>query len=106
MKKGRNDNHPKKGSTIKVEPITERKDIDLIKRLLADNQRDFCLFCLGINTNLRASDLTRITAGQVFNMQPGDDLEIKEKKTGKVRRITLNGAAIASIQALLSPSSR
>lgn len=102
MKKGRNDNHPKKGSTIKVEPITERKDIDLIKRLLADNQRDFCLFCLGINTNLRASDLTRITAGQVCNKQPGDDLELKEKKTGKVRRITLNGAAITAIQALLS----
>jgi integrase len=57
---------------------------------------------LGINTNLRASDLLRITAGMVRHLEAGDELTLKEKKTGKHRRITLNKAVIASIQALLN----
>ena len=92
MKKGENTNHPKKGSTIKVEPIRELKDIKAIKALISDKPRDLCLFTLGINTNLRASDMLRITAGQVRGLKPGDEIEIKEKKTGKLRRITLNQA--------------
>jgi integrase len=95
-------NHPKKGSTIKVEPIRELKDIQTIKKLLADKPRDFALFVLGINTNLRASDLLSLTAGQVRGLKPGDDLELKEKKTGKLRRLTLNQACISVLQALLA----
>ena len=52
-----NPNHPKKGSSIKVDPIKSLKDIKAIKKLLHDKPRDLCLFTLGINTNLRASDL-------------------------------------------------
>ena len=101
MKPGQNSNRPGKGSSIKVEPIRELKDIKSIKKLLADNPRDLCIFSVGINTNLRASDLSRINAGDVKNLQEGDDFEIKEKKTGKVRRITLNKSVVDSIQALL-----
>lgn len=96
-----NYNHPKKGSQIKVEPIRKRKDIDLIKKLLSDKPRDLALFILGINTNLRASDLLRLTVGHVKHLKEGDALEINEKKTGKPRRVTLNKACIGSIQALL-----
>jgi integrase len=85
-----------------VEPIRELRDIKSIKKLLADNPRDLCLFTLGINTNLRASDLLRITAGQVRHLQAGDELVLKEKKTGKERRITLNKAAVNAIQNLLA----
>ena len=95
-------NHPKKGSQIKVEPIRQIKDIQTIKKLLADKPRDLCLFTLGINTNLRASDLLNITAGRVRYMKPGDDLELKEKKTGKLRRVTLNKACISAIRDLLA----
>ena len=49
----KNPNYPKKGATIKVEPITELKDVKLIKRPLKDKPRDSCLFIMGINTNLR-----------------------------------------------------
>jgi hypothetical protein len=63
MKKGQNTNRPAKGSQIKVHPIIKLKDIKAIKRSLVDKPRDFCLFVLGINTNLRASDLTQITVG-------------------------------------------
>ena len=93
-----NPNHPRKGSTIKVEPIRHLKDIKAIKRLLQDSPRDFCLFTLGINTNLRASDLLAITAGMVHNQE---ELVLKEKKTGKERRITLNTTTQKAIQRLL-----
>ena len=105
MKKGQNDNRPAKGSTIKVDPIKDVKDIKAIKKLLADKPRDLCLFTLGINTNLRASDLLRITAAQVDGLKPGDEIEIKEKKTGKVRRITLNKSCIKAIDGLLAEGS-
>ena len=93
-----NPNHPRKGSTIKVEPIRHLKDIKAIKRLLQDSPRDFCLFTLGINTNLRASDLLAITAGMVRNQE---ELVLKEKKTRKERRITLNTTTQKAIQRLL-----
>ena len=93
-----NPNHPRKGSTIKVEPIRHLKDIKSIKRLLQDSPRDFCLFTLGINTNLRASDLLAITAGMVRNEE---ELVLKERKTGKERRITLNPITQKAIRRLL-----
>ena len=65
MVKGQNWNRPQPGDQIKVEPIRRKKDIDSIKKLIAGNARDSALFTLGINTNLRASDLLRIRAGQV-----------------------------------------
>ncbi len=102
MKKSGNLNHPKKGSTIKVEPIKELKDIGTIKKLLADKPRDFALFTIGINTNLRASDLLQIKAGQVRNLKPNDSFEIREIKTKKARRVTLNGVCIDAIRNLLA----
>lgn len=101
MKPGQNSNHPGKDSSIKVEPIKDLKDIKSIKKLLADNPRDFCLFVMGINTNLRASDLCGITAGSVRDLKEGDDLTLKEKKTGKARRITVNKSVVEAVQALL-----
>jgi integrase len=87
---GKNQNHPAKGSQTKVEPIRELKDIKNIKKLLSDNPLYLALFLVGINTNLRASDLLRITAGQVKGIKPMGEIELREKKTGKVRRISLN----------------
>ncbi len=88
-------NHPKRGSSIKVEPIRERDSIREIKDHLTEKGlwRDYCLFTLGINTAYRASDLLSLTVGQVEHLNPGDRLEIKEKKTRKYRAVTLNHAA-------------
>ncbi|MBI5376333.1 MAG: tyrosine-type recombinase/integrase [Candidatus Schekmanbacteria bacterium] len=102
MKKFQNRNHPKKGQQIKVEPIKDLKDIKAIKKLLADNPRDYALFTIGINTNLRASDLLRLKAGQVRGLKPMDEIEVKEKKTAKIRRITLNETCIKAIERLLA----
>jgi integrase len=95
-------NHPKKGSKIKVEPIRQMKDINNLKKMLADKPRDYCLFIVGINTNLRASDLLGLTAGQVRGLKPGEDIEIKEIKTHKPRRLTFNKACIGAINSLLA----
>lgn len=99
MTKGNNHNRPAKGSQIKVEPIKKLKDIKGIKKFLANKPRDLCLFTLGINTNLRACDLVSIKAGQVRGK---DELLIKERKTQKLRRITLNRTCVQAIQKLLA----
>jgi integrase len=97
----KNPNHPKKGSRIKVEPIKKQKDINSIRDKLKTNPRDLCLFNIGTNTNLRASDILQITVNMVKDIKPGDEIELKEKKTGKIRRITLNKKVVESIQKLL-----
>ena len=102
MKKGQNYNRPEKGSSIKVDPIKSTKHIQTIKKLLNDKPLDYALFTVGINTNLRASDLLRIKVGQVKDLKPNDEIAINEKKTKKPRRITLNKACISAIQGLLT----
>lgn len=101
MEKGQNYNRPKKGSQIKVEPIRKKKDIQSIKKMLSDNPRNQALYTIGINTNLRASDLLGIKADQVKDAKPGDSIQVKEKKTGKFRTITLNKACTGAIHKLL-----
>lgn len=91
----------RKGENGKVDPIKRLKDIQNIKSLLKEKPRDLALFTVGINTNLRASDLCRIKVGQVKNLKPGEDFILNEQKTGKERRITLNSACMQTIQYLL-----
>ena len=101
MKLCRNPNHPKKGDIIKVSPIRKKEHIEEIKKLLKSKPRDLAIFVLGINTALRASDLLRITVGQVEHLEVGGSFAIREKKTKKVRKVFLNEASHAAIQAYL-----
>ncbi|WP_419788123.1 tyrosine-type recombinase/integrase [Pseudodesulfovibrio sp.] len=102
MQKGMNSNHPKPGSRITVDPIRKLRDVKAIKAILASKPRDLALFTLGINTNLRASDLLRIKIGMVRDLEPGDELVLNEKKTGKERRITLNKTVITALHGYLN----
>ncbi len=95
-------NRPKKGSKIKVLPFCNAADIKTLKLLLAHHPRNYCLFVLGINTGFRASELLSITVKMVEYLHPGDTLEIKESKTGKIRRVGLNKACIDAIQGWLT----
>jgi integrase len=97
-----NNNHPKRGQAIKVEPIKSPKDIKTIKEQLRPNPLYFCLFILGINTNLRASDLLNITVAQVRHLKDMGEITIIEKKTKKERRISLNRACVQAIKNLLA----
>jgi integrase len=60
-----NANHPKKGSTTKVEPIRRLEDIKAIKKLLADKPRDLLLFTMGVNNGLRIGDLLQLRVKDV-----------------------------------------
>lgn len=101
---GENPNHPIAGSTIKVEPIRDKRAIARIKKVLADRPRDLCLFTLGINTAYRANELLSIKVRQVRSLNVGDVLELKQSKTHKYRPVTLNGVAITAIQTSLENS--
>lgn len=79
---------------MKVEPIRNVKDIRATKRLLANSPRNYALFVIGINTNLRASDILSLTVGQARNLKLGDEVVLKEKKTGRERRITVNAEVL------------
>ena len=91
-------NHPKSGSTIKVEPIRSKSDISKIKELLEDQPRNLALFTLGINTNLRASDLIKLKTGQILTLDTSGSFEIREQKTGKLRRLTLNNGTLQIVK--------
>jgi integrase len=98
----KNPNHPKKGSSIKVEPIRDKKAIQRIKKLLRDDPRDLCFFTLGINTAFRANELLALKVGDVGHLKPGDVLERKQSKTKKYRGVILNASAHAAIQTWLN----
>ena len=101
MEKGQNDNHPKKGSIIQVEPIRKVKTIKDLKTLLANKPLDLALFTIGINCALRASDLLSLRVGQVRKLKPKDSLTIRERKTKKVKTVTFNKTMVDAVQNLL-----
>lgn len=91
------DNRPKKGSSIKVEPIRDLGAIKRIKAQLATKPRDLCLFTFGINTAYRAGEILSLNVGQVKHLAVGDRLELKQSKSGKYRAITLNRMVVDAI---------
>jgi len=93
----KNRNHPKLGSTIKVQPIQNIASILDIRTLLAAKPRDLCLFVLGINTAYRANELLSISCGQVKHLTARDVLDLKQSKTKKHRATTLNNTAVKAI---------
>lgn len=102
LKLSPNPNHPVKGDIVKVEPIRKIKDINLIKKLLAEKPRDLAIFITGINTNLRGVDLLKLKIGQVRHLEVGEYFHVREQKTGKDRQITINATVHQAIRALLS----
>jgi len=86
----------------KVEPIKSKVIISEIKKSLSDHPRNFALFVCGINFGFRGGDLLNIKVEQVKDLKVGDDFEVKEQKTKKFRRITLNQNCFDAIQNLLN----
>lgn len=98
MEKGRNDNHPKKGASIKVYPIRSLDAIAQIKANLKDQPRNLCLFTMGINTAYRANELLSLTVGQVAYLKAGDLLDIKQSKNKKYRPTAINSVTLDAVQ--------
>ena len=97
-----NPNHPAKGSRIAVEPIRDPKDIETIKKLLADSPRNLLLFLMGVNNGLRVGDLLRLRVGQVQHIKPGQSISIREGKTGKVNVLMMNKSTYKVLQNYLA----
>jgi integrase len=98
------DNHPAKGSKIKVDPIRSLDDLEKIKEVLEGKPRDLCLFVLGINNGLRISDLLRLKVKDVKRLKPGDSLEIKESKTGKLNVLMIDKSSHKALKRYLEAS--
>jgi integrase len=80
-----------------VQPIRDKRDIELMKKSLSGNLRNQLLFVVGINTALRVSDLLRLKVGDVRDK---DVLTLREKKTGKIKRFRLNQSIRKAISQL------
>lgn len=101
MVKGRNDNRPKVGSRITVDPIRKVKDIQAISKMLVDSPRNHLLFVMGTNNGLRTGDLLKLKVADVKSMKVGDTLVIREGKTGKRNILVMNKGVHKSLQAYL-----
>ncbi len=71
-----------------VEPIRNRKTIQKLEHyLLATNFRNYVLFCFGINSGLRISDILNLN---VIDVKNKNLVKLVEQKTGKHKTFPLN----------------
>ncbi len=95
-------NHPLKGSTIRIDPITDLDAIKRIKKNLSGNQRDYALFVFGINSSLKATDLLRLRTGDIRRLRAGEFFVIRENATGQLRNVVINKAVFEAVRDLLA----
>ncbi len=57
------------------EPIRDKSDIKKIKALLKNMPRNYCLFALGINTDMPPSKLVRLKIKDISALNIPDDLK-------------------------------
>lgn len=71
-----------------VEAIKNKKDILKIQVILEkESYRNLLLFCVGINSGLRISDILKLNVGDVKNK---DYISIIERKTKKYKKFPIN----------------
>ena len=91
-----------------VEPIKDKMKILAIKRNLKEeeNPRNYLLFTAGVNLALRISDLLSLKVKDVIDSK-GDIktyLHVKEGKTGRQAKITINNTAKEALNYYLNRS--
>ena len=76
-----------------VQPIRDKRKIEEMKEeLKKSGTRDYLLFVFGINVGLRISDIIKLKAKDVLNVDRTikKHIEIIEKKTDKRKRFKIN----------------
>lgn len=69
-----------------VQPIRDKEMIKELKEYFKEqNERNYILFLLGINTGLRISDILRLRVRDV----EGWNIFIREKKTNKIKDVKM-----------------
>lgn len=92
-----------------VEPIRDRKKIEVMKKLLrGSNLRDYVLFTLGINSGLRVSDLLNLQISDVRDDKGRikDRITLREKKTGKLKTFPLSDNVVKALKEYLAEGHR
>jgi len=84
---------------IEVEPIRSLKKIEEIKEILRPKPRNYMIFVLGLNLQLRISDLLSLRIRDLMDStgKVKDHIRVKESKTGKVIRRRVNDKAREAI---------
>lgn len=88
-----------------VEPIRDKNKINLMKKVLKNNSiRNYLLFTIGINTGLRISDLLKLKFSDVVDLKEKikDNIYIREQKTSKEKKFSLNKTVKDSIKEYIS----
>lgn len=88
----------RRGRVLTTEPLKSLDDVAKVRAVLQTDPRGLALFTLGINSALRASDILKLKRKDLR----GNELFIREKKTGKLRRITLNDPTVQAIKAYMA----
>jgi integrase len=72
-----------------VQPIRDPEKLEEIKAYLkSQNERDYIMFMIGINTGLRISDILKLKVRDVR----GSYINLREKKTKKQKRVIITPA--------------
>lgn len=87
-------NHPKKGSTIVVEPLRTLEDVAKVKAKLSG--RNLVLFTMGVNTNLRAGDLLSLRVSDIDWVT--GEIVLREQKTDKRRHIAISPGVMSLLR--------
>jgi integrase len=95
-----------KGRITTAQPIKDLAVIAKIKEELTSAPRDLALFTLGINTAFRASDLLELRRDDLQELPDGCmEIFTRERKTGKLRRVTVNAQTASILRRHLETSS-
>jgi len=83
-----------------VGPIRDKKQIEILKIYLKSKcLRDYLLFVMGINSNLRISDLLSLKVDDVWTGKKCKEyISLKEKKTSKFKKVMINESIVKAIK--------
>ncbi|MDR1508869.1 MAG: site-specific integrase [Synergistaceae bacterium] len=90
---------------MEVDPIRDLGKIAEMKEALKSGDgRDELLFVMGINTALRIGDLLSLRVGDVLDEEGriSEIISLKERKTGKTKRLPLNAAVKKALSGYLA----
>lgn len=85
-----NPNHPRKGQTLKIEPLRDLNDIERIRNNLSGSARNLLLFTMGINSSLRISDLLKLKLIDIVYLEPGQAISVTETQAGRKSSFRMN----------------
>ncbi len=89
-----------------MSPIKDKRKIDAMKKYFLGRKeiRNYALFCVGINTALRISDILNLKWNDVYDFKKRGfrrHLEIIEKKTHKRNEVFLNKEVVRALERLM-----